>query len=99
MIEQQKTHIRKGLIIALILVVLDIILQLTHQKLQAWILYVNSGILLTGIVIAVQLRNGEPEEMVKFSNLFSYGFKVSVVTVCIYFCTLSYLSIFSFPGR
>ncbi len=85
MIEQQKTHIRKGLVIALTLIALDIILQLTHQKLQPWVLYVNSGILLVGVVIALQLKTSEPEEKVQFSNLFGYGFKVSVVTVCILF--------------
>lgn len=98
MIEQQNTHIRKGLVIALIMVLLDIILQLTHQKQQPWVLYLNSGILLAGVVIAVQLRVGEAEEKIQFSNLFSYGFKASVVTVCILFL-YNILSIYLlFPG-
>ena len=85
MAEQQKAHINKGLVIAALLILLDIIIQLSHQKLQPWVLYANSAILLVGVTVAVQLRINEKEEKVQFSNLFGYGFKVSVVTACVLF--------------
>ena len=98
MAEQQKAHINIGLVLAALLVVLDIGLQLSHQKMQPWVLYANSVVLLVGVVVAVQLKKGCPEEAVTFSNLLGYGFKVSVVTACILFL-YTILSIYLlFPG-
>lgn len=85
MAEQQKAHINKGLVLAALLAVIDIVLQLSHQKMQPWVLYADSIVLLIGVVVAVQLKKSNPEEAITFSNLFGYGFKVSVVTACILF--------------
>ena len=98
MAEQQKTHINKGLVIAALLILLDIIIQLSQQKMQPWVMYANSAALLVGVVVAVQLRTSEQEEKVQFSNLFGYGFKVSVVTACILFLYTILSLYLIFPG-
>ena len=98
MAEQQKAHINIGLALAALLVLIDIVLQLSHQKMQTWVLYADSIVLLIGVVVAVQLKKSNPEEAITFSNLFGYGFKVSVVTACILFLyTILSLYLF-FPG-
>ena len=98
MAEQQKAHINIGLVLAALLVVIDIVLQLSHQKMHPWALYVSSIILLIGVVIAVQLKKSSPEEAVTFSNLFGYGFKVSVVAACILFLYTILSLYLVFPG-
>ncbi len=98
MVSEQKTHIKKGLIIALVLILVDIVLQVTHQKFQPWVNYLNIAILLIGVVVSVNIKEAETNNKVIFSNLFGYGFKVSVVTVCILFI-YSILSVYLFfPG-
>ena len=93
MVSEQKTHIKKGLIIALVLILVDIVLQVTHQKFQPWVNYLNIAILLIGVVASVNIKATEPNEKAIFSNLFGYGFKVSVVTVCVMF-VYTFLSIY-----
>ena len=82
---KQKTHVKKGLIIAAILIILDIILQLIHQQNQQWVFYVNSALLVAGIIISINTKGLEYLEKKDFSTLFGYGFQVSVVTTCILF--------------
>ena len=95
---EQKTHIRKGLIIALVLMVLDIALQLTHHKFDSWVVYANSAILLIGVIASVNINDVETDDKKMFSNLFGYGFRVSVVTVCVLFI-YTVLSVYVvFPG-
>ena len=82
---KQKTHVKKGLIIAAALIILDIVLQLIHQQSEQWVFYVNSAILLAGVIVSIQIETTENTEKKDFSSLFGYGFQVSVVTVCILF--------------
>ncbi len=82
---KQKTHIKKGLIIAAALIVLDIVLQLIHQQPEQWVFYVNSLLLLAGVIISIQIEGTENPDKKDFSSLFGYGFQVAVVTVCILF--------------
>ncbi len=95
---KEKTHIKKGLIIALALILLDIVLQLTHHKFDSWVTYANSAILLIGVIISINIKDTEIEDKTAFSNIFGYGFRVSVVTVCILFI-YTLLSVYVvFPG-
>jgi len=95
---EQKTHIKKGLVIASVLILLDIALQLTHNKFQPWISYVNSLILLVGVIVGININETEGNDKVVFSNLFGYGFRIAVVTVCILFL-YTILSVYVvFPG-
>ena len=82
---EQKTHIKKGLIIGLILILFDITLQLTHNKFQPWVANINIAILLIGVIVLMNIQPPKTEGKIVFSNLFGYGFRVSVVAVCALF--------------
>jgi len=82
---KQKTHIKKGLIIAAALIILDIVLQLIHQQPEQWVFYANSAILIVGVISSIYIEGEENVEKKDFSSLFGYGFQVAVVTVCILF--------------
>ena len=98
MIPEQKTHIKKGLIIALVLIVIDIALQLTQNKFQPWVSYVNSAILFVGVIVGINIKETEGNDKIVFSNLFGYGFRIAVVTVCVLFL-YTILSVYVvFPG-
>ena len=95
---EQKTHINKGLIIALVQIVLDIVLQLTHNKFQPWVANTNIAIMLLGVVILMNIETPKTDGKIVFSNLFGYGFRVSVVAVCALFI-YNVLSVYVvFPG-
>ena len=92
---EQKTHIRKGLIIALVLMMLDIALQLTHNKFQPWIASANIAIMLIGVIVSMNIQTPKTDGKIVFSNLFGYGFKISVVAVCLLFI-YTFLSVYVF---
>jgi len=81
----QKTHIKKGMYIGLALILFDIALQLTHNKFQPWVANTNIAIMLLGIIIAMNIQTPKTDGKILFSNLFGYGFRVSVVAVCALF--------------
>ena len=82
---RQKTHVKKGLIIAAVLIILDIVFQLIHQQPEQWVFFVNSAILVAGVIVSIQIEAAESAEKKEFSSLFGYGFQVAVVTACILF--------------
>ena len=95
---EQKTHIKKGMLIGLILILLDIALQLTHNKFQLWVANTNIAIMLLGVIIAMNIQTPKTDGKIVFSNLFGYGFRVSVVAVCALFI-YNVLSVYVvFPG-
>ncbi len=82
---KQKTHVKKGLIIAAVLIIFDIVLQLIHQQPEQWVFYANSALLIGGVIVSIHIEGGENTDKKDFSSLFGYGFQVAVVSVCILF--------------
>ena len=82
---QQKTHIQKGLLIAAILILFKVITHFTHTSFAEWTVFVFGLIILLGVLISVVLHKNENNSIGKFTELFSYGFKVTAVITCIYF--------------
>ncbi len=82
---QQKTHIQKGLVIAAILIIFKAITHFTHTVFAEWTVFIFGLIILLGVTISVQLYQKQPNVQFKFTELFSYGFKVTAVVTCIYF--------------
>ncbi len=82
---QQKTHIQKGLVIAAILIIFKTITHFTHTVFAEWSVFIFGLIILLGVTIAVQLFQKETNIQFKFTELFTYGFKVTAVITCIYF--------------
>ena len=82
---QQKTHIQKGLVIAAILIIFKAITHFTHTSFAEWTVFVFGLIIVLSVAISVQLYKKENNFDFKFTELFSYGFKVTAVIASIYF--------------
>lgn len=82
---QQKTHIQKGLVIAAILIIFKAITHFTHTSFAEWTVFVFGLIIVLSVAISVQLYKKENNIDFKFTELFSYGFKVTAVIASIYF--------------
>ncbi len=92
-----KTHVKLGLIIAAFIVLIDIVLQVTHQKLQVWSDYPARIILFVGVMVATFLQS-KSINACTFSQLVGYGFKVATVVVCVLFLYTVLSVYFVFPN-
>lgn len=79
------SHIVKGLIIALILIVLSITIYLTGQMANQSLGNLAFLILLAGIIYSCILFARQSEGNVTFGNVFAHGFKTTAVVVVIQF--------------
>jgi hypothetical protein len=84
--EQKITsHIVKGFIIALILIIVSVIGHLANLALESWYGWIGIVIFFAAVVWSVNLYGKQMNYNVTFGNLFAHGFKVSAVIVCITF--------------
>lgn len=94
---QSKTHINKGLYIAAILIVFNVITHFTKTLYAEWTIFVFASIIILGVATSVYLYQNSIENAEKFSTLFAYGFKVAAVVTCIYFLYVLLEINFIFP--
>jgi hypothetical protein len=81
---QQKQHIKIGLIISAILIVLKVAIQLANLQFVEWAT-LGFYALLIGCIAASVLYFSKANDNKQFSNLFSLGFKTTAVVACILF--------------
>jgi len=79
------THITKGLLLALALIVLNLIGHVLNIDLEPWFGWISIVIFLAGIIWSVSLYGKQMDYNVTFGNLFAHGFKTTAVTICIVF--------------
>ena len=79
------SHITKGLLLALVLIILSVVSHLMKFDLESWFGWVNIIIFIAVIIWAVILYGKQMDDNVTFGNLFAHGFKVTAVTICIVF--------------
>ena len=86
----------KGIIIALVLIVLNLIIHFTHQDNNTTLGYLGIGIFIVAIILVTILYSKQKDGQVTFGNLFAHGFKVSAVVtlIMIIWLVLSYKVIF-----
>ena len=86
----------KGIIIALIMIVLNLILHFTHQDANRSLAYLGIGIFIVAIIVVTILYSKDQQGQATFGNLFAHGFKVSAVVtlIMIIWIVLSYKVIF-----
>ncbi|MBI2730199.1 MAG: DUF4199 domain-containing protein [Sphingobacteriales bacterium] len=77
------SHVTKGLIISLILIVLGLAFYFTGLYLETWNQYVVMLIYIAAIIWGVLLYGKEKDNAVTFGNLFAHGFKTAAVITCI----------------
>ncbi|MFT4204203.1 MAG: DUF4199 domain-containing protein [Chitinophagaceae bacterium] len=95
--EQKKTsHILKGAIIGLILIVYSTTLYLTGQMMNKGLSYVSYLILFIGLIVSGNLFSKENNGNVTFGNVFAHCFKVNAIVtlLVIIWSVLSFKVIF-----
>jgi hypothetical protein len=89
------SHLTKGLIIALVLVVISIIAYFTGNEQASWVRWGSVLILIGGIIWTCISYGKELNHSVTFGNVFAHGFKTSaVVTVIVIVFTIAFFLIF-----
>lgn len=79
------THITKGLILALIFIVISLAGHLLNIEMEPWFGWIGMAVFLIGIIWSVNLYSSQMNGNVTFGNLFAHGFKVTAVIICITF--------------
>jgi hypothetical protein len=79
------SHITKGFILALILIIVSLAGHLLNIDLEQWYGWISLGIFLIGIIWGVNFYGKQMNNNVTFGNLFAHGFKMTAVVICITF--------------
>jgi len=77
------SHITKGLIISLILIVLDLMAGFANFRYATWYRWLPSILMAIGLIWACISYGSQKDNNVTFGNVFGHGFKTSVVIACI----------------
>lgn len=96
--EKITSHIIKGVIISVLLILTNLTGQLTKLVFLSWFGWIEISIFLVGIMIATFYYGKQMNSQVTFGQLFTHGFKTTAVVICLVFI-YSWISIyFLFPG-
>ena len=79
------THITKGLIIALVLVVFDLVAGFAGFRFDTWYRWTSTLVLVAGIIWACISFSNQNDHAIGFGGLFTHGFKTSAVVSCMIF--------------
>ena len=77
------THVQKGLLVSLILIVLGVIAHFAGIENEGWYRWLPSIILLAAIIWACVFYSTQMNNQVTFGNVFLHGFKMSAVITVI----------------
>ena len=77
------SHITKGLIISLILVVLDLISGLAGFRFANWYKWIPTVIIIFAVIISCIIYGKQLHNNTSFGNVFAHGFKTTAVIICI----------------
>lgn len=96
--QKSKTHIAKGTVIGLVLIVYTIILTITGQMFNKLLGNLAYLILLIGLIICGTLYSKENNANVTFGNVFAYCFKVNTIVTLIVILWAIISAKFVFPN-
>lgn len=82
--KKKSSHIAKGLVIALLLIVLDVVASFAGIKLEPWFRWIPTIIMAIAFIIACIAYSNEMDNRVTFGNVFGHGFKTSLVVASIF---------------
>lgn len=77
------THVQKGLLVSLILIVIGIAGFFTKLYEQSWFSWASNGILFIAVIWGCITYANQMNGQVTFGNVFAHGFKMSVVIALI----------------
>ena len=90
------SHVTKGLILALILIVFSLTVYLLELYTEQWIQYIGFVVLFAGILWSVIIFGKQNDYDKSFGSLFSHGFKMAAL-VAVLMIGYTVLSNFIFP--
>ena len=79
------SHITKGFLLALVLIVVSVIGHVLNIDLETWFGWISIAIIIIAIIWSVTFYGKQLNNNVTFGNLFAHGFKVTAVAICITF--------------
>jgi hypothetical protein len=77
------THVTKGLLVSLILIVIGVVGHITDIESQGWFRWISLIVLFIAVIWACISYSNQMNNQVTFGNLFVHGFKMSVVITLI----------------
>jgi len=81
--DKKNTLWEKGIVIALILIVLDLIFHFTGLNENSKIVWVGFGFFVIALIYVTMLYSKQHSGQVTFGNLFAHGFKISAIVTLI----------------
>ncbi len=90
------SHLAKGVVISMILIILSLVIYLMELYRMQWLQYVGFLILFAGIIVSVMIFGKENAYNKSFGNLFAHGFKITAL-VTVIMIAFTFLSDFLFP--
>ena len=77
------THIVKGLILSAISIVFSIVMYVFNLFEYSWLSWINTAIVMGGLIYGNILFANQSNNNVTFGNLFAHGFKTTAVIIVI----------------
>lgn len=75
--------VMKGLLIALILIIIGFVGRYANLQFEPWFAWVSYGLLIGGIIISCITYSNQMDHNVTFGNVFANGFKTTAVVTCL----------------
>ena len=92
------THVTKGIILSLIVVVIGIVGYMANIDTQSWYKWVSTVVICIGVIWACIYYAQQLDGRVTFGNIFAHGFKTSVVAALILVVYFVLATKVIFPG-
>ncbi len=91
-------HLLKGLLIFLLLVIINLIGQITKLIYQNWFFWMGLVIFIIGVLLATLHFGRQMKDQASFELLFTHGFRTATVTICLMFVYTWFSINLFFPG-
>lgn len=92
------SHIRKGMVIAVVIALFKIVLHLSHQFFNDTLIYMGWCVFIVLIMVSVILFKQTVTEALTFGGYFAHGFKTTAVATSIIFIVMLLLFYLVFPN-
>lgn len=94
--KKKSDYLAKGLMLALILIVIDLIGGFAHLRFESWFKWLSTIITVIAIIVFCIQYGKQPVDDVTFGKVFGYGFKISLVVsaLMVVYTLLSFYVIF-----
>ena len=94
--KKSSDYLSKGLILALILIVIDLIGGFAHLRFESWFKWLSTITAMIGIIVFCIQFGNRPVDVVTFGKVFGYGFKISLIVsaLMVVYSLLSFYVIF-----